>query len=279
MSRYNLEFNKDDSVIRYIIVAFLQDIKQKISFIQKTEGTETTISVPFYYAVSGREDFLYSEFLEDDVLDPDNEKAIGIYDQVPRGSVALNSVEIDSSALVNKFVRMTILKKIENQLAPYSYETSILPITMSFDVKILSNSNIEMLKITETAIRKLYKNNVFYLDLGGYRLSGNYMIPESLDSQRSFEFGFSDKKLYEITFAIEIKSSIPVFEESTEIFAGNVMTSIQMEIKDISTAVEESPLSNQAPVLTDDTTDSLSPTGPPYTYPRIETKDTSEYEF
>lgn len=233
MSLYNLEFNKDDSVIRSIIVALLAELKSKIYIYHTTDQVRQRIDVPFYPAVTGQEGFLLDVFLNDEVSDPLNTKAIGTYDVVPRGVVSFASLDIDSGSLLNKFGRMEKLKNENNQLIPYSYETQMLPINMTFDIKIAGDSFVQMLKIVQACFRKLYKNNQFKIDLGGYHIAGTFAIPESLDQEKLFEFSFSDKKTYDINFSLELSSFIPVFEEDTEMFAGNILEDFTMSVKDM----------------------------------------------
>ncbi len=264
MSKYNLEFNKDDSVIRYIIVSLLSELNDKIKYSQISDQEKKYLGVPFYYSVTGNERFLIDNFLNDETADPTNEHAIGTYNTVPRGVINLTSMDIDAGSLVNKFVRMERLEKEDKNLVPYSYETMIIPIELTFETKIICNSNIEMLKITESAMRSFYKNRCFYVDLGGYRIAASVSIPESLDNEQLFDFSYSDKITYNISFSLSVKSFLPIFEESTKIFAGNNMTGgLQHNMGDMSIVPEEDQLSNQGHVIIDNT-EGLLPTGPDY---------------
>ena len=102
MATYNLKFNKDDSVIRHIIVGLLADLNGKLSFHRQISNDERVeVDVPFFYAVGGDENFLKDHFLFSNVnglgCDPDGEFADGNYDKVPRGIVNLTSFAIDPS--------------------------------------------------------------------------------------------------------------------------------------------------------------------------------------
>lgn len=48
MATYNLKFNKDDSVIRHVIVGLLADLNDKLSFHRQISNDERAeIDVPF----------------------------------------------------------------------------------------------------------------------------------------------------------------------------------------------------------------------------------------
>ena len=51
MATYNLKFNKDDSVIRHVIVGLLADLNKNVSFYRQVDNdTRAEIDVPFYYS-------------------------------------------------------------------------------------------------------------------------------------------------------------------------------------------------------------------------------------
>ena len=265
MSSYNLEFNKDNSIIRYIIVAFLSEMHNTIKFTNIIgEDEKVEISIPFYYSVTGSERFLIDAFLKDVLVDENNDNAIGTYDQVPRGIVQLDSISIDAGSLVNKFVRAEINQKINNELKTFSYETAIIPLIFSFNVVILANNNIEMFKITESLIRTFYKNKTFQIDLGGYRVAGNIKLPEDIQHNKLFEYGFTDKKLHQLEFGIEVYSFLPDFAEETKMFKGNRIEKFIHTIDSLAKVPYPTihPFSNQSEFNQDSNNTGYTPSGP-----------------
>ena len=150
MSSYNQEFNKDNVILRYVIVSLLAELKDKVYYFNRVdEDTLVKIPVPFYYSVTGNERFLLDNFLWGAIEDG---KAIGDYEVVPRGILQLNSMAIDSGSLTNKFVRSEFVKEYQGQLKTYMLETMFLPIDLSFGVTVVCSDNLEMLKVTESII-------------------------------------------------------------------------------------------------------------------------------
>ena len=65
MATYNLKYNSDDSVIRHIIVGLLADLNNKVYIKRQTSATtRSTVDVPFYYSITGDDEFFSSVFLE-----------------------------------------------------------------------------------------------------------------------------------------------------------------------------------------------------------------------
>ena len=245
MSSYNLESNKDNTFIRNVIIGVLSVLQDKI-YIEQVVSAERTdiIDVPFLFSMTGSQSFLLEHFLNNEWTDAHNKEGYLNYERVPRGVLNMTSISIDSGSLINKFVRMEILRKEDTNLVPYSFETMIIPMNFSFDVRLICNSFIEQFKLTEAIIKKFYKNNVFYIDLGGYKIQGNITLPDDYEHEKPFEYSFSDQQKYEITFSLEVSSYMPVFDEKSKFAVANKMTTVKTFINDISVAPINSVFSN-----------------------------------
>ena len=222
MSAYNQEFNKDNTILRYIIVALLAELKDKVYYYnQIDEDTLKKIPVPFFYSITGDGRFLMDNFLFDAEA---TGKAIGDYEVVPRGIIQLTGISIDSGNQTNKFARGEFVQEWEGILKTFSMETNFLPLTMTFDCTVVCSSNLEMLKVTESLMSKIYKNTLFQIDLGMMRVSGTFAVPEDYTQNRLFEFQLNDKKEWSVTFPIEVASFMPVFEQGILIPELSLMT-------------------------------------------------------
>jgi hypothetical protein len=210
MGAYNIENNKDNTILRYVIVATLAELRKKIFFYNKiSQDTLKRIEVPFYYSVTGSERFLLDNFLYDAI---DDGKAVGNYEVVPRGVLQLESLSINSGSQTNKFVKGEFVREVNGVLKTFSLDTNFLPLSMSFGVTIVCSNNLEMLKVTESVLSKLYKTTSYNVDLGMFRVQAGMVIPEDFSQDKLFEFSFNDKKEFNVTFTLEVESFIPVFE-------------------------------------------------------------------
>jgi|TARA_B100000497_G_scaffold105318_1_gene121510 hypothetical protein len=222
MSAYNQEFNKDNTILRYIIVALLAELRDKVYYYnQIDEDTLKKIPIPFFYSITGDGRFLMDNFLWGA---EEAGKAIGDYESVPRGIIQLTGISIDSGNQTNKFARGEFVQEWEGVLKTFSMETNFLPINMSFDCTVVCSSNLEMLKVTESLMSKIYKNTLFQIDLGMMRVAGTFAVPEDYAQNRLFEFQLNDKKEWSVTFPIEVSSFMPVFESGILIPEVSLMT-------------------------------------------------------
>ena len=210
MSAYNQEFNYDNTIIRYIIVALLAELREKVYYYNQIDAeTLKKIPVPFFYSITGDGRFLMDNFLYDAEAAG---KAIGDYEVVPRGILQLTGISIDSGNQTNKFVRSEFVREWEGVLKTFSMETNFLPLNITFSTTVVCSDNLEMLKVTESLMSKLYKNTLFQVDLGMFRVQATCAVPEDYTQDRLFEFQLNDKKMFEVTFDLEVKTFMPVFE-------------------------------------------------------------------
>lgn len=243
MSTYNLKFNKDDSVIRHLIIGLLADLNKKVSFHRQLDNdTRSEIDVPFYYSITGDENFLKDNFLFSTAngfeCSPNPIGADGNYDSIPRGVVNLTSMTVDPSKLVNKR-NIGEYSKINNQgiLEGYRAEFEMIPMTFSLDVEILLSSLLDIFKCTEQLIKKMYKSNQYnvevgHLEEGLYRLAAYYAMPDDYGKENPIEYSFDDKENYKITFSLEINSFMPAIDFETETHLGNRMFKLDHTVHD-----------------------------------------------
>ena len=229
MATYNLKYNKDDSVIRHVIVGLLADLNSKLSFWRQISNDERVIvDVPFFYAVSGDENFLKDSFLFSNIngltCDPDGEFADGNYDKVPRGIVNLTSFAVDPGKLVNKrnLGNYTMMNN-QGMMEGFVAEFEMIPCVIGVDIEILVSSQLDMFKVTEAIIKKMYKANFYHVDAGHledgmYRISSEYMMPDDYTQERPIEYGFDSKENHKITFSLEINTFIPSFDFEEDIY-------------------------------------------------------------
>jgi len=230
MASYNLKYNKDDSVIRHIIIGLLADLNNKLSISrQLTNENRALVDVPFYYAVSGDENFMRDNFLfstlNGENCDVDQDKADGNYDRVPRGIVNLTSFSIDPSKLVNKrnLGQYNRINPDDGTLESYVAEFEMIPVVLGVDIEIIVSSQLDLFKVTEAIIKKMYKANSYHVEAGHledgtYRISSEYAMPDDYTMEKPIEYGFDDKGNHKVTFSLEVNSFIPSFDFEEDLY-------------------------------------------------------------
>lgn len=235
MSVYDLHRNFDDNFFRNAIIGFLNVLHENVRWNMQLStdfGNVQVVEVPFYFSTTGDERFLQDNFLNDIVSDPEKLKAEGPYNKIPRGIVELNGLSIDNSRISNKYIRVIRnYQETENQLKAYSVEAFYVPMELQFSCTVHVSSMIDQLKCTSAAIEAFYKNKAFVVDLALYPIHMTVSFPESYDNERTVEFGFDDEKTYTVRFDCEVRTEMPVFNESTKIFKGDRIETFGHQVK------------------------------------------------
>lgn len=211
MSDYNQKYNKDDVFLRSMIVSLLAELNKKIYYYNRLDNkTIERVNVPCLYSITGGERFLRDEFFYDAL---EEGKAIGDYERVPRCVINLTGINVNTVEQTNKYNHTKIVREVNNKLKTLYLNVDYIPVTLNFDCKIICSNNIELFKITECIISKIYKNNnLFKVDFGMFNVDANFMVPENYNHERPQEFGLNDKKEFSTTLSIDMKSVLPTFE-------------------------------------------------------------------
>jgi hypothetical protein len=211
MSDYNQKYNKDDVFIRNMIVCLLAELNKKIYYYNRIDNdTVEKVDVPCLYSITGAERFLKDEFYYDALK---MGKAYGDYEKVPRCMVNLTGLSINTGEQTNKYNRTKIVRSVRNKLRTLYLNVDFIPVTLSFECKVICANNIELFKLSECIISKIYKNpNFFKVDFGMFNVDASLSVPTDYTHELPQEFGFSDKKEFSTSFSVEMKSFLPTFE-------------------------------------------------------------------
>jgi hypothetical protein len=189
-----------------------------------------TFSVPFMYNYGTDEGFLKDFYvgLPDNCNIPVSE---GTYDMTPRGIVTLNSFQVKSSDITNRFIRGQYTEtekgdQDENVLTGYSAQLYSLPLTVKFDVKVITGSINQAFKVAEEILNLFYSNRVIYFQYKGIRIPAQFHFPEQETIDKKYMFTYSDNNKLHVNASVEVETYFPSFEQSSKRLSKNIMERI-----------------------------------------------------
>lgn len=211
MSDYNQKYNKDDVFIRSMIVCLLAELNKKMYIYNRLDdGKVEKVNIPCLYSIAGQERFLKDEFYYDAL---EEGKAFGDYEKVPRCMINLTSFGVNAAEQTNKYNRTKIVRESQGILRTLYLNVEWIPVTLSFDCRVICSNNIELFKCTEMIVSKIYKNpNFFKVDFGMFSVDACLSVPADYNHELPQEFGLNDKKEFSTSFSVEMKCFIPAFE-------------------------------------------------------------------
>lgn len=220
---YDLEFNKDDVILRNIIVGVLATLNNKMWWYQQISQTEKQkVHVPFYFSTTGDERFLMDMFMNTVTAGgTDDKHAESIYNQLPRAILQLDSLAIDAGSLTNKFVRAFYQRvQADGTLKTLNAEVFMVPLKLGFTCDLYVDSNLDVFKGMQRTIEVFYKHNQFQIDIDGTRIPALASLPEDFAKERPIEFTFGDKKEWKINYNVEVNTFMPIFKNEENGFLG-----------------------------------------------------------
>ena len=154
MSEYNQKYNKDDVFIRSMIVCLLAELNKKMYIYNRLDdGSVQKVDIPCLYSITGQERLLRDEFYYDAL---EEGKAFGDYEKVPRCMVNLTSFSVNTAEQTKKYNRTKIVRESQGVLRTLYLNVEWIPVTLSFDCKVICSNNIELFKCTEMIVSKIY---------------------------------------------------------------------------------------------------------------------------
>jgi hypothetical protein len=220
--------NTQDIFLRNATLSLLDMLNREIIIDLVREGKIEKHEIPFFYNFAGTQGFMKDFFTEvpNDCKYPDF--AEGNYDIVPRGIITLNSFQIKSSDITNKFVRGTFTQEERNEndqkvMKAYSSRLFSLPMSLKFDIKIKVDNLNKAFKITEKIFDFYYKNKVLYFQYRGIRIPAQVTFPETISNDKKYSFTYTDDTYVNMTFSIDMETYYPSFDDSSTRYKGNVI--------------------------------------------------------
>jgi hypothetical protein len=226
------KYNNENILSRAIIAGILNILNNKITYDQVWSNEDIeTISVPWFYNMSGDERFMqdfythYGHCLPPKPVD-------GNFDMIPRGVITYNGSPIDSARITSRYVQGTYLKEVNGQLQTMRSFLYSIPLNINFSCEMWFDTQITSLKV-EQAIRELfYKTITFYVYYKGMRVGSTVGFPEDIGLEKNVNYSFESDNKIKITFDLQVETYQPVFDPTTEVNNNNYMVGIGYRLID-----------------------------------------------
>lgn len=233
---FSASFNRDDVFMRCFIIAVRKFFNEKIYISYYKDNTLLKQNIPFFFNLGGSERFLQEIFLADVYDDQIEEKMVeSNIDQIPRGIFTINSADVNSSELTNRFIpgSRLIFNEATKQFEKITSNLNLIPLTIPIELSIETATKIDVYRIWQKLLEVFYKMAGFSFMWQGSVISVYIGLPESVGVENKYEFTFGDITNNVINFSVECATYIPVFDEDYFNFGINQkMETIQLNITD-----------------------------------------------
>lgn len=204
-------FNYDDVFFRDLTICTLAMLEDRFIWYNRFSSGVKEVNVPFYYSMTGKEDFLLDSFT-DDIVGDDRKLELNS-DIIPRGHITLTSwrYKEDEMANANQWVRMAKedldeIKKVLTKIRP-------IPITATYNCKIIVNNENSLWKASESYMTNLLFYRYMYFEFNFIKIDASVSFPSEKSITINREYTMDDQDLISLEFDMEVNTYYPAFVE------------------------------------------------------------------
>lgn len=227
--------NTSDVFSRLVVMGILRILNQQLKYTQiwnEAENDIQEITVPFFFDFSGgsttSEKFIqdnYMNWTDDECTEMGIKKMNGDYKPIPYGIITLESSQIDSGNISNRFVMGQYKKKINNEIKSFVSCLYSIPLTYNFNVNIACDTVNTMWKIEQAYREYFYKNKTFHFNYKGTVCSARVGFPDSITETKTATYTMGANSVdgadVKLSFSLSCETYQPVFDPYTEMEADN----------------------------------------------------------
>lgn len=247
-----IDLNIHDAFLRNATISLLDLLTSESKFqIIRNECIEE-VTVPYFYNFGNDEQFMRDFFFN---LPSDCNIALteGNYERIPRGIVTLQSFQVSTRDLTNKFIRGTFNKEVKDQNErkineAHSARLFSVPLHITFTVEVNFDTMNECLKLVDMFLDTFYANRVTYFQFKGLRIPAQFRFPDSDDINKTYKFDYTSAPDNKPTLKLSVvmETYFPSFDKASDRLRKKVITQIQSgEIN----ADTDQPLTNWGPFI------------------------------
>lgn len=140
-----------------------------------------------------------------------------VYNQKPRCSVSLGSLDTIPDQLSNPYVRGEFQIEYKDQVSTLSAEFRRLPVRINVTLKYIVDSFTDSLELMQHVMTKMQYIRTFKFVYMGQTITAGYTIPDSFESEFQIDLDGTtqDEKDRKIELQLEVESTLPVYDPGT----------------------------------------------------------------
>lgn len=209
------EYNFDDNFIRMTTVALAKVLGTKIRWINRwSDGKKIRVLIPFYTSFAGQERFVLDAFVDDTV----GKRAELNTDQKQRGSITFKGGSQRDDEFANPNMYLTKESKINNEYKSIVSRTKAVPITLSYDIQIKLDNELEANICYTKILDVLYNYAFFNISYFGLKIDSFFKLPSDTGVDIPREINLSSDDTITIKFSLDINTYYPIFTVMTDDF-------------------------------------------------------------
>lgn len=208
--------NYEDVFLRDLTVCVLATLEDKITWVNRFTKGDVDVTVPFYYSLTGSEDFLMDSFSDDIVSD---KRFVELNTDIfPRAHITLSSWSIKSDEFANPNVWLKVIVENETEMKKELTKLRAIPILANFDVVIKVESERDAQMASQKIMNTLWFYKYCYFEYNFMNIDCILQLPDEQQVNINREFSMSSEgRVINLTFTIQAHTYFPAYTDNQKI--------------------------------------------------------------
>jgi hypothetical protein len=202
-------FNFDDVFFRDLTVCVLDTLEGQVKWINRFSSGDVLVNVPFYYSLAGDERFLLDTFT-DDIASNNRFQELNT-DIIPRGHITLNNFSIKSDEFANPNVWLRMVVENEEEIRKVLTKVRAIPITATYDLEILLNSEIDIFKCSQSIMDTLWAYKFMYFEYNFMSIDAVILTPDTPSVEMVREKTLDNDNSIKMKMTLSVETYYPAF--------------------------------------------------------------------
>ena len=208
-------FNYDDVFFRDLVVCTLAEFEDRLGWINRFDAKDVNVTVPVYYSLTGKEDFLLDSF-RDDVVGSARKIEINT-DTFPRAHITMTGWRFVSSEFANPNIWVRKVVEDKSEIRKKLTKIRAFPIEASFDMSILLNSEIDTFKLSESLMNSLMFYQHMYFDFNFMPIDAVIELPDDHNVTINREQSIDSDDTIRMDLSFNVRTYYPASSEKENI--------------------------------------------------------------
>ena len=207
------KYNYDDNFVRMTTIALTRVLTTKIRWINHwSDGRKHRVILPFYTSYAGQERFMLDAFVDDIT---GNRVELNT-DQKQRGVITFKGGSQRDDEFANPNQYLSKETKLNDEFKSIVSRTKAVPITLSYEVQIRLDSELEVYTCYEKILDALYNYRTFFIQYYGMRIDAFFKLTPESGIEIPREVSLSSDNTISIKFSLDVNTHYPVFTVYTD---------------------------------------------------------------
>jgi hypothetical protein len=204
-------FNFEDVFFRDLTVCVLDTLEGQVRWVNRFTSGDVSVTVPFYYSLTGDERFLLDSFADDIVSE--NRFVELNTDQIPRGHLTMTGFNIRSDEFANPNVWLRMVVENEVEIRKVLARVRCVPITVNYDLTILLTSEVDTFKCSQAIMDTLWMYKYMYFEYNFMNIDAVILMPDTNTIQVGREKNLTSDNNITLKATFEVHTYYPAMRK------------------------------------------------------------------